>query len=46
MHKDLQKIMGDGVGIFRDKEGLTDAIDEARRPREPGRQPQGTVEPP
>jgi succinate dehydrogenase / fumarate reductase flavoprotein subunit len=26
MHKDLQKIMGDGAGIFRDKEGLTDAI--------------------
>ena len=26
MHKDLQKIMGDGVGIFRDKEGLTEAI--------------------
>jgi succinate dehydrogenase / fumarate reductase flavoprotein subunit len=28
MHKDLQKIMGDGVGIFRDKEGLTEAIDK------------------
>ena len=26
MHKDLQKVMGDGVGIFRDREGLTDAI--------------------
>ena len=26
MHRDLQKIMGDGVGIFRDKEGLTEAI--------------------
>jgi len=26
MHKDLQKIMGDGAGIFRDKEGLTEAI--------------------
>jgi succinate dehydrogenase / fumarate reductase, flavoprotein subunit len=26
MHKDLQKIMGDGVGIFRDKQGLSDAI--------------------
>jgi succinate dehydrogenase / fumarate reductase flavoprotein subunit len=26
MHKDLQKIMGDGVGIFRDKEDLTEAI--------------------
>ncbi|HEX3803748.1 MAG TPA: FAD-binding protein [Solirubrobacteraceae bacterium] len=26
MHKDLQKIMGDGAGIFRDKEGLSDAI--------------------
>jgi succinate dehydrogenase / fumarate reductase flavoprotein subunit len=26
MHKELQKIMGDGVGIFRDKEGLTEAI--------------------
>ncbi len=26
MHKDLQKIMGDGVGIFRDKEGLSSAI--------------------
>ncbi len=26
MHTDLQKIMGDGVGIFRDKEGLSDAI--------------------
>ncbi len=26
MHKDLQKIMGDGVGIFRDREGLDDAI--------------------
>jgi succinate dehydrogenase / fumarate reductase, flavoprotein subunit len=28
MHKDLQKIMGDGVGIFRDKEGLTEAISQ------------------
>jgi succinate dehydrogenase / fumarate reductase flavoprotein subunit len=28
MHKDLQKIMGDGVGIFRDKEGLTEAINQ------------------
>jgi succinate dehydrogenase / fumarate reductase, flavoprotein subunit len=26
MHKDLQQIMGDGVGIFRDEEGLTTAI--------------------
>jgi succinate dehydrogenase / fumarate reductase, flavoprotein subunit len=26
MHKDLQKVMGDGVGIFRDRGGLTDAI--------------------
>jgi succinate dehydrogenase / fumarate reductase flavoprotein subunit len=26
MHRDLQKIMGDGVGIFRDKENLTEAI--------------------
>ena len=26
MHKDLHKVMGDGVGIFRDREGLTDAI--------------------
>jgi succinate dehydrogenase / fumarate reductase, flavoprotein subunit len=28
MHKDLQKIMGDGAGIFRDKEGLTKAISQ------------------
>jgi succinate dehydrogenase / fumarate reductase flavoprotein subunit len=28
MHQDLQKIMGDGAGIFRDKEGLTEAIDK------------------
>jgi succinate dehydrogenase / fumarate reductase flavoprotein subunit len=28
MHKDLQTIMGDGAGIFRDKEGLTEAIDK------------------
>jgi succinate dehydrogenase / fumarate reductase, flavoprotein subunit len=28
MHKDLQKIMGDGAGIFRDKEGLTEAISQ------------------
>jgi succinate dehydrogenase / fumarate reductase flavoprotein subunit len=28
MHKELQVIMGDGVGIFRDKEGLTEAIDK------------------
>ena len=28
MHKELQTIMGDGVGIFRDKEGLTEAIDK------------------
>ncbi len=27
MHRELQTIMGDGVGIFRDKEGLTQAID-------------------
>jgi succinate dehydrogenase flavoprotein subunit len=26
MHKDLQKVMGDGVGIFRERDGLTDAI--------------------
>jgi succinate dehydrogenase / fumarate reductase flavoprotein subunit len=26
MHRELQKIMGDGVGIFRDKEDLTEAI--------------------
>jgi succinate dehydrogenase / fumarate reductase flavoprotein subunit len=26
LHKELQKAMGDGVGIFRDKEGLTEAI--------------------
>jgi succinate dehydrogenase / fumarate reductase, flavoprotein subunit len=26
LHKELQTIMGDGVGIFRDKEGLTEAI--------------------
>ena len=26
MHKELQKIMGDGVGIFRDREGLSEAI--------------------
>ena len=26
MHKELQKVMGDGVGIFRDEEGLSDAI--------------------
>ena len=26
MHRELQKIMGDGVGIFRDEEGLTEAI--------------------
>jgi succinate dehydrogenase / fumarate reductase flavoprotein subunit len=26
MYKELQTIMGDGVGIFRDKEGLTEAI--------------------
>ena len=26
IHKDLQKLMGDGVGIFRDKEGLSEAI--------------------
>jgi succinate dehydrogenase / fumarate reductase flavoprotein subunit len=28
MHKELQTIMGDGAGIFRDKEGLTEAIDK------------------
>jgi succinate dehydrogenase / fumarate reductase, flavoprotein subunit len=28
MHKDLQTIMGDGAGIFRDKAGLTEAIDK------------------
>ncbi len=26
LYKDLQKVMGDGVGIFRDKEGLDTAI--------------------
>ncbi|MGC9219864.1 MAG: FAD-binding protein [Solirubrobacteraceae bacterium] len=26
LHNELRTIMGDGVGIFRDKEGLTDAI--------------------
>jgi succinate dehydrogenase / fumarate reductase, flavoprotein subunit len=26
LYKDLQKIMGDGAGIFRDKEGLEDVI--------------------
>ncbi|HWE59744.1 MAG TPA: FAD-binding protein [Solirubrobacteraceae bacterium] len=26
MHRELQTIMGDGVGIFRDREDLTDAI--------------------
>jgi succinate dehydrogenase / fumarate reductase flavoprotein subunit len=26
LHRDLQKIMGDGVGIFRDREGLSEAI--------------------
>jgi succinate dehydrogenase / fumarate reductase, flavoprotein subunit len=28
MQKDLQKIMGDGAGIFRDKEGLSEAISQ------------------
>jgi succinate dehydrogenase / fumarate reductase flavoprotein subunit len=28
MHKDLQTIMGDGAGIFRDSEGLSEAIIE------------------
>jgi succinate dehydrogenase / fumarate reductase flavoprotein subunit len=28
LHKELQTIMGDGAGIFRDKEGLTGAIDK------------------
>jgi succinate dehydrogenase / fumarate reductase, flavoprotein subunit len=28
MHKDLQTVMGDGAGIFRDKAGLTEAIDK------------------
>jgi succinate dehydrogenase / fumarate reductase flavoprotein subunit len=26
MHKDLQKVMGDGAGIFRDRAGLKDAV--------------------
>jgi len=28
LHKDLQKVMGDGAGIFRDKEGLSTAINQ------------------
>jgi succinate dehydrogenase / fumarate reductase flavoprotein subunit len=28
LHKELQTIMGDGAGFFRDKEGLTGAIDK------------------
>jgi succinate dehydrogenase / fumarate reductase, flavoprotein subunit len=28
MHKDLQTVMGDGAGIFRDKAGLTETIDK------------------
>ena len=45
MHKELQKIMGDGVGIFRDKEGLTEAIAKLEALEAPRRQPQGAVEP-
>jgi succinate dehydrogenase / fumarate reductase flavoprotein subunit len=35
LHRDLQKVMGDGVGIFRDREGLETAIAglEALTPR-------------
>jgi len=31
MHTELQKVMGDGVGIFRDREGLSDAIAKLER---------------